>query len=266
MGFIYKISNNFNNKLYIGLTTKTDARSRWYQHRYLSKNLKNSDKSYLHRSMHEHGIDNFTFEVIEEIDNDLLPEREQYWINYYNSYIPNGYNLTLGGEGTPGFSRPQSEEEKNQKRKAMKKFMSEHPERRELSRQQMVKNNNNPEYRQKALDGYQQFLKNNPGYFSGENNPFYGKHHTEENLKKIRERAEKAKLAIQQLDKDTEEVIATYAGVRDAEAALQVSHGWISKAAKQGKIAYGYKWKFVESVTTNSSPETSTGQSGEPNE
>jgi len=30
MGYIYKISNNFNDKLYIGLTTKVDARSRWY--------------------------------------------------------------------------------------------------------------------------------------------------------------------------------------------------------------------------------------------
>lgn len=258
MGFIYKISNNFDNKLYIGLTTKSDARGRWYQHRYQARHLSSSDKSYLHRSMNEHGVDNFTFEVIEEIDDNLLPEREQYWIDYYNSYIPNGYNLTRGGEGTPGFSRSQSEEERERKGKSMRKFIEEHPERREQSRKIMIENNNNPEYRQKALDGYQQFLKNNPGYFSGKNNPFYGKHHTEENLRKIRERAEKAKLAIQQLDKDTEEVIATYAGVKDAETALQVSHGWISKAAKQGKIAYGYKWKFVESVTTNSNSEIST--------
>jgi len=62
--------------------------------------------------MNEHGVDNFTFEVIEEVDNDRLPEREQYWIKYYNTYVPNGYNLTIGGEGTPSFSRPQSEAEK----------------------------------------------------------------------------------------------------------------------------------------------------------
>lgn len=258
MGYIYKISNNFNNKLYIGLTAQADAKSRWYQHRYLARHLSSSDNSYLHRSMNEHGVDNFTFEIIEEIDNTLLPEREQYWIDYYNSYIPNGYNLTLGGEGTPGFSRPQSEEEKKKKGESVKKFIAEHPERQEQMRQKMIENNNNPEYRQRVLDGYQQFLKDNPGYFSGENNPFYGKHHTEESLKKIHAAAEKRKLAIQQLDKDTEEVIAIYAGVKEAERAIGVSHGWISKAAKQGKIAYGYKWKFVESVTTNSNSEIST--------
>ena len=56
---------------------------------------------------------------------------------------------------------------------------------------------------------------------------------------------------IQQLDKDTREVIATYSGVKEAEKALQVSHGWLAKAARQDKIAYGYRWKFFESVSTN---------------
>ena len=258
MGFIYKISNNFNDKLYIGLTTKTNAKDRWYQHRYQARHLSSSDKSYLHRAMNAYGVDNFTFEVIEEIDNDLLPEREQYWINYYGSCVPNGYNLTLGGEGTPGFSRPQSEEERKKKGETIKKFIAEHPESREERRKRMIEQNNNPEYRQKALDGYQQFLKDNPNYFSGENNPFYGRHHTEEAREKIRAASEKRKLAIQQLDKDTEEIIATYAGVKEAEHAINVSHGWISKAARQGKIAYGYKWKFVESVTTNCNSEIST--------
>ena len=77
-------------------------------------------------------------------------------------------------------------------------------------------------------------------------------------MEKIHAAAAKRKLAIQQLDKNTEEIIATYAGVKEAERAIGVSHGWISKAAKQEKIAYGYKWKFVESVTTNSNSEIST--------
>lgn len=258
MGFIYKISNNFDNKLYIGLTTKKVAKERWYQHRYLARHLSASDKSYLHRSMNEHGIDNFTFEIIEEVEDEKLPEREQFWINQYNTYIPNGYNLTLGGEGTPGFSRPQSEEERQKKSESIKKFRAEHPEMNEMYRQRMIENNNNPEYRKKVLEGYQQFLKNNPNYFSGENNPFYGKHHTEESLKKIHAAAAKRQTMIQQLDKDTGEVIATYPGIKAAEAALQISHGWLSKAARQNKIAYGYKWKILESVTTNCNSEIST--------
>lgn len=154
MGFIYKISNNFDNKLYIGLTTKKNAKERWYQHRYLARHLSTSDKSYLHRSMNEHGVDNFTFEIIEEVEDEKLPEREQFWINQYNTYIPNGYNLTIGGEGTPGFSRPQSEEERKKKGESIKKFRAEHPEMNEIYRQRMIENNNNPEYRKKVLEGY----------------------------------------------------------------------------------------------------------------
>lgn len=258
MGFIYKISNNFDDKIYIGLTTKKIAKDRWYQHRYLAKHLSSSDNSYLHRSMNEHGIDNFIFEVIEEIDDDKLPEREQYWINKFNSYVPNGYNLTLGGEGTFGFSRPQSEEERKKKSKSLKNFYANHPEKSKIYSQRMIENNNNPEYRKKVLDGYKHFLEENPNYFSGENNPFYGKHHTEESLKKIHTAAQKRQISIQQLDKETGEVIATYPGIKAAEAALHVSHGWLSKAARQNKIAYGYKWKILESVTTNSNSEIST--------
>ena len=220
MGFIYKITNNFDDKIYIGLTTKSKAIERWYQHRYLARHLSNTDKSYLHRAMALHGVDNFSFEVIEEVSNELLPEREQYWI---------------------------------------------HPEARDKCSKRMIEQNNNPEYRQHTLDGYKQFCQNNPGYFSGENNPFYGKHHTEESLQKIKNAAKKRQKSIQQLDKDTLEIIATYDGVKEAEASLQVSHGWLSKAARQNKVAYGYRWKFIESVTTNSSPEISTGRSGEPN-
>jgi len=32
-----------------------------------------------------------------------LNTREAYWIRYYNSIVPNGYNLTIGGQGTTGY-------------------------------------------------------------------------------------------------------------------------------------------------------------------
>ena len=264
MGFIYKIFNNFDDKIYIGLTTKSKAIERWYQHRYSARHLTDSDKSYLHRAMSKYGVDNFSFEIIEEIPNSQLPKREKYWINYYNTYSPNGYNLTKGGEGTPGFSRPQTEEEKFKRGESLKKYYNNHPEAKERMRERMIEQNKNPIFRQRILEGYQNFYKKNPNYFSGENNPFYGKHHTEENLQKIQNAANKRKKVIQQLDKDTREIIAIYSGIKEAEKAINVSHGWISKAARQDKIAYGYRWKIFESVTTNCSSEISTERSGEP--
>ena len=48
--------------------------------------------------MRKYGYNHFSIEQIEECPNELLQEREKYWIEYYDSY-KNGYNATLGGEG-----------------------------------------------------------------------------------------------------------------------------------------------------------------------
>lgn len=45
------------------------------------------------------GVDNFDFSIIEEVDESLLKEREQYWINYYNAHQnPKHYNRKLKPE------------------------------------------------------------------------------------------------------------------------------------------------------------------------
>ena len=60
---IYKITNKINNKVYIGLTTRT-LKYRWSTHITESKNLNN--QKHLYRAMRKYGIENFT---IEEIDS-----------------------------------------------------------------------------------------------------------------------------------------------------------------------------------------------------
>lgn len=91
---IYKITNTVNNKAYIGQSV--DINRRWGEHR---RNI-GSNKNPLYLDFKKYGLDNFLFEVIEECDFYDLDEREEYWINYYNSYN-NGYNLTLGGQTSP---------------------------------------------------------------------------------------------------------------------------------------------------------------------
>lgn len=48
--------------------------------------------------MNKYGIDKFHISLVEECTIENLNEREQYWINQYDSY-KNGYNATLGGDG-----------------------------------------------------------------------------------------------------------------------------------------------------------------------
>lgn len=246
MGFIYKITNLINNQMYIGQTIKSRPTDRYSQHKYDATHLdKAKSISYLHRAMNAYGFDNFKFEIIEEIDNQLLNEREQYWISFYNTLIPNGYNMTIGGEGTQGFSRTQTQEEKAQRSTAQKEYYKAHPEAIENIRQRTTELWKNAEYREKVTQSNIKFYQEHPDMFKGENNPMYGKKHTEESLEKIRAHAATRKLQIAQLDKDTLEIIRIFDGVKDAEKALQVSHGWISKAAKNDKVAYGYRWKFL---------------------
>ena len=99
-GYIYKIINDVNDKLYIGLCT-TSIEERFLTHKADSKKRSHEMRP-LYRAMNKYGIEHFSIEMIEECDIDVLGEREQYWIAYYDTYH-NGYNATLGGDGTPYF-------------------------------------------------------------------------------------------------------------------------------------------------------------------
>ena len=249
MGYIYKIENLLNHKIYIGQTTKERATDRFSQHRYLARHPEQETSiSYLHRAMSKYGVDNFSFEVIEEVEDSLLNEREQYWIKEKNSLTPNGYNMTKGGEGSIGFSRTQTEEEREKRSISVKKFYEDNPEAIEKLRERTLQLWQDENYRKRVTESNKKFYAEHPDMFKGENNPMYGKHHSEEALKKIRSHAATRKNKIAQLDKDTLEIIKIYDGIKDAEKALGVSHGWISKAAKQNKIAYGYRWKLMQKV------------------
>ena len=96
MGYIYKITNKINQKIYIGFT-KLTIEERWKNHIRKAKVFPNR---YLYNAMNCYGYENFIIEEIENCDNNILREREIYWIAYYNSTDPNiGYNLTKGGDG-----------------------------------------------------------------------------------------------------------------------------------------------------------------------
>lgn len=98
-GYIYKITNNINDKVYIGQTTQT-VKIRWKQH--INDSKKYSYPLYL--AMNKYGHDKFKIEIIDFFQDSkkytlskVLDEKEIYWIKYYNSY-KKGYNSTIGGQ------------------------------------------------------------------------------------------------------------------------------------------------------------------------
>lgn len=93
MAYIYKITNLINNKCYIGKTERS-IEERWGEHQRKRKTLDLP----LYRAFNKYGIENFSIEILEECQANIIDERETYWIIQYDS-CKKGYNCTLGGEG-----------------------------------------------------------------------------------------------------------------------------------------------------------------------
>lgn len=166
---IYKIENLANGKVYIGQSV--DIERRWRTHKESTYNKNKPSYNYpLSRAMRKYGIENFSFEVLEICDTDKLDELEMEYISMYNSYInaenSNGYNQTYGGDGNRGW-KPSKDWIENQKQK------------------------HKPEdcywYGKELSEETRQKMRENHADVSGENNPMWGKQHSEDTKRKISE-------------------------------------------------------------------------------
>ena len=101
MGIIYKYTNLVNGKVYIGQTIQ-ELKERHSKHISVAFGKENGHGyDYLiHKALRKYGVDNFTLEVIDRVDNALLNDKEREYIAFYNSY-EKGYNMTPGGESKP---------------------------------------------------------------------------------------------------------------------------------------------------------------------
>lgn len=101
MGYIYKIQNKINNKIYIGKTVNT-IQERWLEH---IDEANRQDDTLLHKAIHKYGKEKFYVDEIEECSCDILNEKEIYYIALFHSHMSEGgYNMTYGGEGTTKYS------------------------------------------------------------------------------------------------------------------------------------------------------------------
>ena len=94
MAYIYQITNDINQKIYIG-KTEFSIEKRFKEHCWDASRERN-EKRPLYNAMRKYGVEHFHIELIEETDNP--EEREIYWIEKKQSF-KNGYNATIGGDG-----------------------------------------------------------------------------------------------------------------------------------------------------------------------
>lgn len=167
---IYKTTNTINNKSYIGYDTKNN--SDYY-----------GGGTYIKRAIAKHGKENFKKEIVEQdiVDHKILCEREKFWIKELNTLVPNGYNITEGGDGGDIFTNNPRKEE------ICKKISKSH-----------IGKHFTEETRKKMSETFKEKYKKgeltSPWLNkdrSSINNPFYNKKHSEETKRKLSEKMKK---------------------------------------------------------------------------
>ena len=236
-GFNYMHKNKINKKVYIGQTINQDNPNRRWQN---GKGYESSDNNLFWNAIQKYGWNNFEHIILEkDIPESLLNKKEKYWIAYYQANNRDfGYNVTDGGQkfiSNDYFCETQ--------RQLKNKLYQEHPEIKEKISQSIKKLWENPEYRANMLT-----KKPN---VTGERNPFYGKHHSEETKEKLRNVHLGYKLYSSRCRPvqciETGEIFLSCA---DAAEAIGKDRNkgskCIARAARgESKSSYGFHWKEV---------------------
>lgn len=153
-GWIYKITNTINGKVYIGLTTEG------FDKRYYGKGIIATHNRHLQNSIKKYGVDAFTVDKEWDVayTKEELDELETYWIYIYNARNSKfGYNIQTGGHN----GRPNLETRKRQSE----------------GRKEYYKKNPVSEEQKRKISERQK----------GEKNSFYGKKHSIETKQKMSE-------------------------------------------------------------------------------
>lgn len=98
--YVYKIINNINNKVYIGITN--NYKKRWSNEKTLPKDP--TKQQVVQRAIAKYGKNNFSFTVLYSgLTIEESCEYERKLIEEYDCLIPKGYNVDKGGEYHPHY-------------------------------------------------------------------------------------------------------------------------------------------------------------------
>lgn len=80
---IYKITNMENQMCYVGQAV--NVAERWKQHIKRGLGAEAPTRNKLYPAMNQYGVENFTFELLEECTKEFLDAREDYWQEYFHA-------------------------------------------------------------------------------------------------------------------------------------------------------------------------------------
>lgn len=232
---IYEIKNIMTGKRYIGQAV--DYEKRKASHINALKGNYHSNK-YLQSSWNKYGENAFKFFLITECDVEQLNELEIEYIRRFDTVAPNGYNMTLGGEGTRGFkwsdeSRTMVSKSRMGKRVGVdapfygKKHEAETLEKMRLATSDLWKD---PAFRQRQVEAHT------------------GKKQSEETKRK-----RSVALAGNKNNKRARryrcvETGTEYDSVGQIDLGFKCDRTAIYRACRQGIRAYGYHWQFADTI------------------
>lgn len=223
---IYKIENLLNGKSYIGQSIEIE-------HRF-AKHKCAKDNFYIHRAIRKYGIKNFSFEILEECNKELLDEREKYWIAEINTLIPNGYNMIQGGGNGAGLVKGKIVEQYDLDGVYVTSYLSAN----QASQLTGISHGN--------ICACCRNERNYAGEFQWKYKNSDKKIKT---FKKITKVVKKINI-IQQIDKETNLVIKEYPTLSSAGKEHKINVGNISECCQgKRKTAGGYKWKKIVKET-----------------
>lgn len=254
---IYCIRNMNNGKMYVGKTTNT-LRSRLAGHIYEAE-VKHSQYA-LHCAIRKHGKESFEVSVLETPAPEILSDREVFHIAQLNT-LREGYNMTSGGEGLAGFKHSQETKEKISSLKKGRSMPAQQRKRLMKPVVQLTRDSQDivakfdscsAAYRATGVSNIGMCcagrLPHAGGYvwkFVDENDITRGVWSDIKRQKMIISRKKHNPLCrrVVQVD-DNDIVIREFLSVKEAEDVLGITN--VARAARTGKTAGGFRWKYTK--------------------